>query len=49
MKNKLYTELNKYNVFDIGGYQCSNGYRSALVSKDLMFKQNKQGILFPLL
>lgn len=47
MKNKLYTELNRYNVFDIGGYQCSNGYRSALVSKDLMFKHGNFGFITP--
>ena len=47
MKNKLYTELNRYNVFDIGGYQCSNGYRSALVSKDLMFKHGNFGFVTP--
>ena len=48
MKNKLYKELSRYNVFDVNGYQCTNGCRSALVSKDLMFKCGNFGYITPL-
>lgn len=48
VKQKLYAELAQYNTFTVNGYQCTNGWKSALISPDLMFKYGNFSTITPL-
>lgn len=48
VKQKLYAELAQYNTFTVNGYRCTNGWKSALISSNLMFKYGNFSTITPL-